>query len=159
GTDATSRRGFTLTGQHPHSLACRTSPVRAVEAEGSRLDFGKAELAVGTGKAAAEEPIAPQAAFFMADDAASIPLPQRQLDRLEEARPQSLLDDDAVDDDVDVVRLRFLKLRRRGGIDDGAIYAGTHEAFTANLLEQLAMHSLFAVDERRQNHRLAPGFE
>jgi hypothetical protein len=159
GADPEGRHEIAVAGKHAHSLACGTGAVWAVEAEGARLDFREAQFAVGAGEAAAEEPVAPRRAIFVADDAASVSVPQRKFDRFEEPRSQPFLDDNAIDDDVDVVGLRFFQLGRSGGIDDGAIHAGADKAFAADLFEQLAMHPFLPADERRQNHRLAPGFE
>ena len=130
------------------SSAGGTGTMRAVEIQRARLQFRQADLAVGTGMAAAEQPVAPAGSLLLRDDARPLAMLQRESHRVAQPGPQPFLDDDAVDDHLDGVRPAFGQFGGRVGIDQLSIDPGPHKPVLHDLLEHLAVGSFAGPDPR-----------
>ena len=113
--------------------------MRTVEREHARLDRRQRDPAVDAREALRE----PERLLALdGDEQATFAELERELDAVGEPALHALLEDDAVDDDVEVVRLRAIELDRVAEVDDGAVDARAHEAVATEPLElelQLAL--------------------
>jgi hypothetical protein len=113
--------------------------VRAVEREHARLDGRQRDPAVDTREPLGEpERLLP----LDGDEQTALPDLQRELDAVGEAALHALLEDDAIDDDVEIVRLGAIELDGIAEVDDRAVDARTDEAVATKALElelQLAL--------------------
>ncbi len=129
--------------------------VRAVEREHARLDRRQRDAAVDAREALAHPDRLVVAGLH--EEAALAEL-ERELDAVGEAALDAVLEDEAVDDDVEVVDLGPVELDLVAQVDHGAVDAGAHEAFAAQALElELQLPLARACDGRQQRQLGALG--
>ena len=170
GRDRPAGQGQALVGQHQlriellvhaETFAARAGPVRAVETEGPRLQFLVADLAARAGVFRAEQPLVPAVAvgrwpLLVEGQDQSAAVPDGQVNRLGQPRPDAFADHDTVHHGLDV--MRFLRHQRRRILDVGrlAVDPGPQETGLANRRENLLMLPLAPADHRGQDHDLDP---
>ena len=147
------------------AVAGGAGALRRVEAEQARLDLGDGEAADGAGELLGEEDAAGRGVVELharllfgcvggriggVEIGEALGELQRGLEAVGEARLDAFADDDAVDDDLDVV---LVLLVERGCVLDLVEFAVDADAGEARLLpfgELLAILALAAADDRRE---------
>ena len=140
------------------TIAFRARAVRIVEAEHPRLEFLQAVIAIGAGKAGAEQ-------FFLqrgrrlpgfdhgADDRQSLGQRDGGLKGLGQALLEVLPHADAVHDHLDAVFAPQLERRDLVEFVHHAVDPRADETLGAQLLDQLQVLALAAAHHRRQQHQ------
>ena len=119
-------------GTRAETRARGAGAVRAVEREHARLDRRQRDPAIDARKALRH----PEGLFaFHRNEQASLADLERELDAVGEAALHAFLEDDAVDDDIEVVRLAAIELGRVADVDHRAVDAHAHEALFAYALQ------------------------
>ncbi len=130
------------------AVAHRAGAVRAVEREHARLDRRERDAAVDAREALAE----PERLFaFGEHEEAPFAQLERELDAVGEPPLEPFLDDEAIDDDVEIVLLRAVERELVAEVDDRPVDARAHEPFAAQAIE-LELHLAFARAADRREH-------
>jgi hypothetical protein len=135
------------------AVAVHAHAERRVERERLRRELRKADAALGAGVVLRVG--ARRALPLDNRDQLPLGLAQRGLDRVGDARALALLDDDAVDHQLDVVLLLLLQRLDILEPDDHPVDAHAGEAGLARVGDELAELTLAVLDQRRQQGHLA----
>ena len=145
--------------------AARAGAVGAVEAEGAGLDLAEREAVVWAGEVLAEDALrdillAGAGGGGHVHDA--LPGGERRLDRFGEAQARAFAfagfgNDDAVDDDIDVVALVLVELDGLVEIAHLAVDADAHEALTTGLVEHPDVLALLRAGEGSEEEEAGAG--
>ncbi len=123
--------------------------VRAVEREHARLDRRQRDAAVDARESLAQ-PEGLVVAFDLHEQAPLAEL-ERELDAVGEAPLDAVLQDDAVDDDVEVVRLGAVELDLVAEVDHRPVDARADEALAPQPLELELQLPLAGAGDRREH--------
>ena len=141
---------------HAEPVARRAGAVRAVEAERVGRGVVVAQPIGQRGQVPREQAITRRQLGLVAApvdlrDERAAAHAERDLGGLRHARPDALLHDQPVDDDLDVVDLVPVELHPLRDLHDLAVRADALEAGLGRLLEQVAVVALPAADDRRED--------
>jgi len=137
--------------------------VRAVEAEGARLDLRQAEAANRAGEAFGEQPVTGVFGVRdVRDQHHAVAQAQRSLHRVSQARLLGILlarlgpaDDQAIHNCFDGVILVAIQLRRALDLVHLTVHACAHEASLADVLENALVLALAIHDQGRKEQEAA----
>ena len=130
------------------TVARRAGAMRSVEGEHPRLDRRERDAAVDAGEALGQ----PEGLLTLdRDEHPAFACLQRELDAVGEASLHALLEDDAIDDDIEIVRLATVELDRVSEIDDGAVDASADEAVAPEPFELELQLALARTRDRREH--------
>ena len=119
-----------------------------IEREHPRLDRRERDAAIDAGEPLRE----PERLFALdRDEEPTLARFQRELDALGDAAFDAFFVDDAVDDDIEVVRFAAVERDLVAEVDDGAVDAGADEAFPAHAFELELQLPLSRARDRREH--------